>query len=223
MCLYTQQNATKKNVKERFNAEIEDEDSYLEADLVKGFSYPNLPIILDTMPEIITTSFRWGLIPQWANNLDIRNYMLNAHIKTIEEKPSFRYITQNRCLIIATAYYGWRWNNDKKKTKEKYQINSQDDEIFTFAGLYNEGINPKTGEVLNTYTILTTEANALMKFVDKNKETMPVILKKNDESAWLDSSNKIADFAFPYQAARNIMILENAQKEFGKQYNFELQ
>lgn len=200
MCLYIQQNATKKNVKERFNAEIEDEDSYLEADFIRGASYPNLPIILDTMPKIITTSFRWGLIPQWSNNLDIRNYTLNARIETIKKKPLFRDITQNRCLIIATAYYEWHLNNNKKNTKEKYQINSQYDEIFTFAGLYTEGKNPETGEVLNTYTILTTEANGLMKLVNNNKERMPVMLKKNDELPWLDSSNEISEFAFLYQA-----------------------
>lgn len=200
MCFYTQQNAPKKNVKERFNSTIENEEAYLEADFINGFSYPNLPVVLDTKPNIITTSFHWGLIPQWAKNLDTRKNTLNARIETIDEKPSFRHITQNRCLIIATAYYEWRWNNDQKKTKEKYQINSQDDEIFTFAGLYNEGVNPETGEVLNTYTILTTEANELMKFVHNHKERMPVMLKRNDELAWLDSSNEISDFKFPYQA-----------------------
>jgi len=29
---------------------------------------------------------------------------------------------------------------------------------------------------------------------------MPVILKKEDENAWLNSSNSISNFAFPYQA-----------------------
>lgn len=200
MCFYTQQNAPKKNVKERFNAEIENEEAYFEADFINGFSYPNLPIILDTKPDIITTSFHWGLPPQWTKNLDIQQNILNARIETIDEKPSFMHLTKNRCLIIATAYYEWRHNYDKKKTKEKYQINSQDDEIFTFAGLYKEGVNPETGEVLNTYTILTTEANEIMKYVHNNRERMPVMLKKNDELAWLDSHNSIADFAFPYQA-----------------------
>jgi hypothetical protein len=29
---------------------------------------------------------------------------------------------------------------------------------------------------------------------------MPVMLNKEDESSWLDSSNRIQDFAFPYSA-----------------------
>lgn len=28
---------------------------------------------------------------------------------------------------------------------------------------------------------------------------MPIMLKRQDESAWLDQSVKIEDFAFPYQ------------------------
>jgi putative SOS response-associated peptidase YedK len=39
-----------------------------------------------------------------------------------------------------------------------------------------------------------------MKYVHNVKQRMPVMLKKNDEKAWLDNSNLIKDFAYPYQA-----------------------
>jgi len=58
----------------------------------------------------------------------------------------------------------------------------------------------KKREHHNTYTILTTTANDIMKFVHNTKQRMPVILKKEDENAWLNSSNSISNFAFPYQA-----------------------
>jgi putative SOS response-associated peptidase YedK len=200
MCFYTQQNASKKNVKARFNAEIDNEKNFLESQYVKGFLYPNIPIILDSNPSIITTNYNWGLIPSWAKNEEIKEYTLNARIETINKKPSFKNITNNRCLIIATAYYEWRWKDEKGKAKEKHQINSQDDEIFTFAGLYSKWINPSTGEVKNTFTMITTQANEIMQYVHNHKKRMPIMLKKKDELAWLDNSNEFAKFAYPYEA-----------------------
>ena len=201
MCFYTQQNATKKEVQSRFDAEIDNEETYLENDFINGFSYPNMPIILNTKPELITTNYSWGLLPSWAKDEDFRKNTLNARIETVDEKASFKNVMQNRCLVIATAYYEWRWNDEKGKSKDKYQINSQEDEIFTFAGLYSKWVNPATGEEKNTYTILTTEANELMQYVHNHKKRMPVVLHKKDEKAWLDNSNAIRDFAFPYQAS----------------------
>ncbi|MNR64352.1 hypothetical protein D3C85_1869760 [compost metagenome] len=47
--------------------------------------------------------------------------------------------------------------------------------------------------------MVTTEANELMQYIHNHKRRMPVILNREDEKAWLDPTNKIADFAFPYQ------------------------
>lgn len=199
MCFFTQQNASIKQVASRFHAFVDDEDKYLVSDFINGFTYPNLPVIIDTNPGIIATNFSWGIVPNWSKNIEIRKNTLNARIETIHEKPSFKNLTQNRCLIIATAYYEWHWLDEKGKLKDKYQINSQEEEVFSFAGLYYGGINPETGEILNTYTMLTTEANKVMRYVHNHKKRMPIMLKKIDESAWLDNSNKISEFAYPYE------------------------
>ncbi|MEN2415525.1 SOS response-associated peptidase [Flavobacterium mesophilum] len=209
MCFFTQQNAPAKNVKQRFNADIDNEENYLQANELNGFTFPNIPIILNTTPKLITTDFTWGLLPFWAKAEEFRKNTLNARIETIDEKASFRNITQNRCLIIATGYYEWHWNDSKGNTKDKYQINSQDDEIFTFAGLYTKWKNPVTGEIKNTYTMVTTEANELMSNIHNHGKRMPIMLKRKDEIAWLDSSIKISDFAYPYEANLEAINLNN--------------
>lgn len=200
MCFFTQQKASIEEVEERFDARVDNHDAFLQSDYINGFAHLNTPIITDNTPEIISTNFSWGLIPSWAKDIDIRKNTLIARIESVDEKPSFKNINQNRCLIIATAFYEWHWNDPKGKVKEKYQINYQHDEIFTLAGLYSNWLNKETGEVINTYAILTTEANDIMKYVHNIKQRMPVILKKEDEKSWLDSSNFIKDFAFPYQS-----------------------
>ncbi|MFC0778668.1 SOS response-associated peptidase [Flavobacterium sp. HJSW_4] len=199
MCYYTQQNASIEDLKRRFNAELDNEETYLQSDFINGFSHPNIPVILDTSPKLITTDYSWGLIPSWAKDEDFRKNTLNARIESIEEKPSYKDITHKRCLIIASAYYEWHWNDPLGKSKNKYQINSQEDQIFTFAGLYASWTSPITGEIKNTYTMVTTKANKIMDYVHNHKHRMPIMLKKHDESAWLDQSVKMEDFAFPYE------------------------
>jgi putative SOS response-associated peptidase YedK len=206
MCYYTQQHASIKDVTKRFNAIVDDPDDFLVSDLINGFAHLKTPIIIDKTPKVISTNFSWGLLPSWAKDKDFRKNTLNARIETVDEKPSFKNAVNNRCLIIATAYYEWRWIDSKGKLKEKYQINSQEGEIFTFAGLYNTWSDIQTGELLNTYTILTTAANETMKYVHNIKQRMPVMLKRDDEMDWLDHTTPINDFAFPYEA--NLIALK---------------
>lgn len=197
MCFYTEQNASLKEVIKRFNKQVDDSDSFLQSAVINGFSYPNLPIIIDNNAAVITTDYTWALIPSWATNEDFRKNTLNARIETVTDKPSFKNSINNRCLIIATGFYEWHWNDEKGKSKEKYLINLKDETIFTFAGLYTKWINPNSGEIKKTYTMLTTEANETMSFIHNHKKRMPVILKKEHEYQWLDNSINIQDFAFP--------------------------
>jgi len=215
MCFFTKQIAIPKNVRHRFNAEVDNEETFLQSEEINGFVHPNIPIILDSTPHLITTDHSWGLLPFWAKNEDIRKQTLNARIESINEKPSFRTITQNRCLIIATGYYEWHWNDSKGNTKVKHEITSQDDEIFTFAGLYTSGNHPVTGEEIKTFTMVTTEANEIMSYVHNHKKRMPIMLKRNDELSWLDKSVDISEFAFPNYDANLKATPLNTPEQYG--------
>lgn len=60
MCYYTQQNASIEDLKRRFNAELDNEETYLQSDFINGFSHPNIPVILNSSPHLITTDYTWG-------------------------------------------------------------------------------------------------------------------------------------------------------------------
>lgn len=199
MCYYVDQGASRNDVKLRFNIAVNNTGNFYEGVFVNGFSFPNLPIITDNNQEELSMNYNWGLMPSWAGSkqLDFRKGKLNARIEDLNDKPSYRNITQNRCLIIATSYYEWRWLDPKGDKKEKYQIFSQYNEIFTFAGLYDSWLNPENGEYLNTFTMVTTKANDTMRFIHNHKERMPVMLKFSDEHEWLNPENNINNFAYP--------------------------
>lgn len=199
MCFYMQQKDSIPKVEKRFKAVVRQPESFLQADVINAFEHKCSPIILNTNPKEIVTNFQWGLIPNWAKDTSIQQQTINARMETVTERPSFSNIIHQRCLVIATAFYEWRWLDEKGKSKQKYIIYGEE-ELFAMAGLYSFWRNPADGEPKNSFTILTTEANETMAYVHNHKKRMPVVLKKEDESAWLDAQNKIEAFAFPYSS-----------------------
>ena len=206
MCYQIQLNTGVKEIAKRFKTTIKDPDSIAFAEEINGFAYKASPIITIENPEFVSTDFTWGLIPSWSSDDAIRKNTLNARIETLEEKPSFRNVIDNRCLIIATAYYEWRWNDEKGKSKDKYEIHCSENEIFTFAGIYSKWKSPVNGENYNTFSILTTEANDTMTYVHNMKKRMPILLNQEDENKWLDLKVPYQDFSFPNYNSNLIAI-----------------
>ncbi len=200
MCFYMSQKDSIPKVEKRFKAKVDRQETFLQSDFINGFDFAQVPIIRDSTPQSITTQYHWGLVPSWSKDLDFRKNTLNARIETLAEKPSFSKITSQRCLVLATSYFEWHWNDDKGKTKEKYQIFAAQDQLFALAGIYDAWINPQTGNYYHSFAIVTTQANPQMEYIHNHKKRMPIMLKKEDETAWLDSKNDYKAFAFPYTA-----------------------
>lgn len=183
MCFHSKQSKSAQELKHRFKANFKDENLFIPT-IYNGFQFPKTPIITNKQPEEIQL-FNWGLIPFWAKDDTIKKNTLNAKIETIHEKPSFRNVLNNRCLVLADGFYEWQWLDDKGKKKQKYEITLPDNEPFAFGGLWSEWLDKSTGELVYTYTILTTEANELMSKIHNTKKRMPVIVSADNEKFWL--------------------------------------
>ncbi|MEN8187819.1 MAG: SOS response-associated peptidase [Bacteroidota bacterium] len=192
MCFHSKQTKSATEVENRFNAKIENVDLFKPSDHINGFDFPKTPIITDEDPGLIK-HYQWGLIPFWAKDDDIKKYTLNAKIETLTEKPSFKNSVNKRCLIIVDGFYEWQWLDPKGKKKQKYLITLPNEELFMFGGIYTEWVDRSTGEMINSYSIVTTEANELMAKIHNSKKRMPVVLSKKNELDWLDNAD-LRDF-----------------------------
>lgn len=147
-------------------------------------------------------AYHWGLIPSWAKDPAIGNKMINARAETLAEKPSFRTALQRRrCLIPADGFYEWQDAPDgKKTTRTPMHIRLKDGGLFAFAGLWDEWHAP-AGSPLRSCTIITTAPNAVTAPIH---DRMPVILRPEDESLWLDHSvtqaSDLTSLLIPYSA-----------------------
>lgn len=188
MCFYSKQSQEAQVLENRFRAKFLDIDQFIPTDLYNGFSYPQTPVITNKDPDIIQL-FHWGLLPNWATDISFRKNTLNAKIETIKEKPSFRNSIHHRCLVLLDGFYEWQWLDEKGKQKQKYLITLPSNETFAMAGLWNTWTDRQTGEIMNTYTILTTVANEAMSFIHNSKKRMPMILKPEEECLWLENQD----------------------------------
>ena len=125
---------------------------------------------------------RWGLVPFWAKEAKIGHSTINARAEEVAAKPAFREaLKKRRCLVPADAFYEWQKLDSKTRLPFAFALKSG--EPYAFAGLW-ESWRPKIGELLETFTILTTDPNELMEPVHNR---MPVILELRDYDRWLDT------------------------------------
>lgn len=123
---------------------------------------------------------KWGLIPSWAKDSSMGAKLINARSETVTEKPSFREaFKRRRCIIPADGFYEWQRTGSRK---QPFFFHMRDDRPFAFAGLWDRWQSPE-GEVIESCTILTTEANEVLLPVH---DRMPVILASEDYELWLD-------------------------------------
>lgn len=184
MCFHSKQSQDAQKVEKRFNAKIQDKALFQIQNSINGFTFPKTPIITHNKPDIIQ-HFQWGLIPFWAKDDTIKKYTLNAKIETLASKPAFRNSVNNRCLIITDGFFEWKWLDPKGKQKQKYLIGLGNNELFAFGGIWSEWVDKETGEIVYSYSIVTTEANELMSKIHNSKKRMPIVLTAENEKEWL--------------------------------------
>lgn len=156
----------------------------------------NSLIIYTEADKRVCTSMRWGLVPYWSKDTKIGYKMINARAETLDEKPSFKKpFKEKRCLVLTNGFYEWK--KADTKTKIPYFVRLKNKKPFALAGLWDKW--EKEGEDLNTFTIITTDANSLMEEIH---DRMPVILNRKDSFKWLDpelkDSAELKDMLVPY-------------------------
>lgn len=112
-------------------------------------------------------SLRWGLPAPWSGKP-----LINARAETLQQKPTFQPLLENRCLVPASGYFEWRKDG---KNRLKNRIGLKGDILMGFAGLYSE----------EYFTIITCEPSPSIAHIHNR---MPVILSQAAKAEWCDRS-----------------------------------
>lgn len=179
---------------------------------VNGFTFPLMPIVAQQQPNDLQL-FQWGLVPFWVKDAkqadELRAMTLNAMCEGVFEKPSFRSsIRQKKCLIPALSFFEWRQIHSGLKIP--YRVGVHDGQggfkDFMFGGVYDTWTDKKTGEVRDTFSIITTPANEMMAVIHNMKKRMPLIIEEHHQAAWLqaESEKEIKELMVPYSSEKMI-------------------
>ena len=120
---------------------------------------------------------RWGLVPTWVKDPADFTLLINARSETVASKPAFRNsLRRKRCIILADGFYEWKKVDGGK---QPYHIHLKDRRPFAFAGLWERWHDKAEDRKLDSFTIVTTEAN---KALSPIHHRMPVILAPADHA-----------------------------------------
>jgi putative SOS response-associated peptidase YedK len=124
---------------------------------------------------------RWGLIPHWIKEASPKVKPINATAERVASAPMFRAAyAKRRCIVPVDNFFEWK--AVLGKAKQPYAIAMKSGEPFAIAGIWESWTDPRTGERVRTFCIITTAANALIAEIHTR---MPVILPAAAYGRWL--------------------------------------
>jgi putative SOS response-associated peptidase YedK len=140
-----------------------------------------LVVRLDRRGQRECVALRWGLVPMWAKDIKFGARCINARAETIATASAFKAaFQQRRCLVPAAAFYEW---SGPRGHKVQHRIALSNGEPLAFGGLWERWRDP-AGSMIETFTIITTEANDQLRALH---DRMPLIVPPDAFEPWLSA------------------------------------
>lgn len=141
---------------------------------------------------------QWGLIPHFAKTAKLSYSTNNARAEELAAKPAFRdpWKRGQRCIIPAVSFDEPCWETGKNVW---WRFRRADSAPWGLAGLWNTWVDKATGELVESYTMLTLNADThpLMRRMHKPKPNLPpdaqdkrsvIPIELDDVEPWLHGS-----------------------------------
>ena len=160
-----------------------------------------VPVVRDRDGNSECLLLRWGLVPFWARGVPPKYSTINARLEGLQTAASYRgpWKRAQRCILPAIGFYEWHVEG---RGKQPWYIYLPEREVFGFAGLWDRS-ETGDGRAVESCTIITLPANALLAEIHNARQRMPAILRREDHDAWLGTDAEAALACLqPYPAAR---------------------
>lgn len=141
---------------------------------------------------------QWGLIPWFAKTAKLTYSMNNARFEEISQKASYKqsWAHGRRCIIPASSFDEPCWETGRNVW---WRFRRADGAPWGLAGLWNTWTDPTTGELVESYTMLTINADdhPLMSRMHRPDPKLPpdqqdkrsvVAIEHADTATWLSGS-----------------------------------
>lgn len=149
----------------------------------------------DGAGELALVVGSWGLVPSWSNTPVLKYATSNCRAEEAAGKPAFRdaWRLGQRCIVPALSFDEPCWETGRNVW---WRFRRADGLPWALAGLWNTWVDRQSGEVVETYTLLTVNADAhpLMARMHKPDPRLPadrqdkrsvVAIEPCDGARWL--------------------------------------
>lgn len=149
-------------------------------------------------PQCVVAHF--GLVPRWCKDAaqakDMGRRTYNARSETAATKPSFRGPWHDRHWALAPMdnFYEPCWEDAALHGGHsvRWRMARADAQPFAAAGLWEHWVDPGSGEISTSFTLLTVNADGhpLMGRMHRpgDEKRMPVIIAPDQYQAWLHAT-----------------------------------
>lgn len=145
-----------------------------------------LPIIQSGIEDKIV-ALRWGMIPFWAKEPNLKFHNINSPARNIVKSHVYRVpIRRRRCLVLANCFFIWVLQRQSQKVP--YVVYDSKQRIMSFAGIWDSWINDEKSKCIESFSIITTHAN---KRLQNYSRQMPVIIPSGRRRKYLRPSTPL--------------------------------
>lgn len=144
----------------------------------------NAPILRRGSDGVAVSAMRFALLPSWSKESKVKFATHNARLETIEEKPTWRTVFVKRhCLVPMTDFiepiYDGEYAGNMVSFSEKAGA------LIFAAGVWDEWVNKETGEVIQSFSIITHEPPPFVAGIGHDR--CPVFLGQEAAQEWLSN------------------------------------
>lgn len=155
------------------------------------------PVVLREGGRLVLKAMRFGLIPSWSREPKVKFATHNARLTgfderarretAIFEKPTWREAFRSRhCVVPISQFVEPIYSGDCAGNMVGFA--PEGDEFLWAAGIWESWLSSATGEVLESFAILTDAPLPLVQAMGHDRS--PVFLGRNEIGEWLGSEGR---------------------------------
>jgi putative SOS response-associated peptidase YedK len=160
------------NLARFFGVSVSVEDIWSERVLPQSLA----PVITEDGMKLM----KFSLLPSWSKDPKVKFATHNARLETISEKATWKKpFLKNHCLVpistfIEPIYTGQFAGN---------MVGFEAHELLVAAGIFDHWVNKETGEVIESFAIITSDPSEFISKVGHDRQ--PVFLNPKKMSKWI--------------------------------------
>ena len=147
-----------------------------------------MPVIL-AGEESRIVGLRWGLIPFWSREPNLKFHNINSSARNIVKNAAFRVpIRRRRCLVLANCFF--IWSRTEQGSKMPYVVYDGKQRLMSFAGIWDSWVSPDKTKIIRSFSIVTAPS---IKRIWPYTKSMPVIIPPGRRRKYLRQSTPLMD------------------------------